>query len=503
MSKVYSGVLDQKYQAFFNKYKQAHPNKPGITVTAEVVKIWKEKLNRGKDEELYKSEMVALEEKVLRVQKKGTICSFFSKQTKAAGEASKPNKAKEPDLTPAPTIEVVQETVEEDSDKIDKRKFTPAQDKLQKLISIKEKSLSNLIEERAIDQGTNAVSLARQIKDTKDSLRKHKADLKRAINLQNATNRYRAKRKKAEERLKAEHPEFARCLKLQDVPGRPRVESDNPGILETLLEIATVGAACGDRRREDMFRTVKTLDDLTKAIHSLGYMVSRSALYLRLMPRCQTSREGRLHVKTLPVKLIRPQNDLRKKHPDRIFAAETSKATDAIAAYLGPAAVIYESQDDKSSVPIGRTAAKKQAPLLMSMRVRVRLPDHDFVVGSRHLLVPSVIAHCRIDPGQGVTYTGETYIAVRSSKHNNSSAFSHQQDQLRMKEMMPELFAGKSVLIKGVDGGPDENPRFQNNQLMAIKTFQVIDFHWLASSLAHWLAHFPRHFILFLFRIWN
>ena len=75
MSKVYSGVLDQKYQAFFNKYKQAHPDKPGIAVTAEVVKIWKEKLNRGKDEELYKSEMVALEEKVQKVKKKGNICN--------------------------------------------------------------------------------------------------------------------------------------------------------------------------------------------------------------------------------------------------------------------------------------------------------------------------------------------------------------------------------------------------------------------------------------------
>ena len=96
---------------------------------------------------------------------------------------------------------MVQEIVEEeDSDKIDKRKLTPAQDKLQKLISIKEKSLSNLIEERAIDQGSNAVSLAKQIKNTRDSLKKHKVDLKRAINLQNATNRYRAKRKKTEEK---------------------------------------------------------------------------------------------------------------------------------------------------------------------------------------------------------------------------------------------------------------------------------------------------------------
>lgn len=29
-----------------------------------------------------------------------------------------------------------------------------------------------------------------------------------------------------------------------------------PGILETILKIATAGAACGDRRREDVYRYV-------------------------------------------------------------------------------------------------------------------------------------------------------------------------------------------------------------------------------------------------------
>ena len=257
------------------------------------------------------------------------------------------------------------------------------------------------------------------------------------------------------------------------VPGRPRIESDNPGILETLLEIATVGSACGEKRREDLVRTVKTLDDLTEAVHTLGYMVSRSALYLRLLPRSQSSIQGRKHVKTLPVKLVRPQNDLRRKHPDRMFAAETSKAADDIAKFLGPKACLYISQDDKSSVPLGRTAAKIQAPILMAMKVKVRLPDHDFPLGSRHLLVPSVMAECSISEEHGVGYCGETYVAVRSSKHNNSSAFSHQQDMRRMKELMPETFEGKSVLIKAVDGGPDENPRFLKNQLMNIKTFQA------------------------------
>ena len=103
----------------------------------------------------------------------------------------------------------------------------------------------------------------------------------------------------------------------------------------------------------------------------------------------------------------------------------------------------------------------------------MRLPDHDFAVGSRHLLVPSVMATCNIDK-DGVSYNGDTYIAVRSSKHNNSSAYTHQEDLLRMRELMPNLFRNKSILIKSVDGGPDENPRFQRNQLMCLKTFKVI-----------------------------
>ena len=140
-----------------------------------------------------------------------------------------------------------------------------------------------------------------------------------------------------------------------------------------------------------------TLDDLTQALHFMGYKVSRLGVYLRLLPRAQASTEGKRHKKSLPVKLVRPQNDLRKKHPDRIFAAETSKAVDDIMKFLGPEACIYLSQDDKASVPIGKTAAKIPSPLLMSMRARVRISDHGFPVGSLHLLVPSVMAHCEIN----------------------------------------------------------------------------------------------------------
>ena len=37
------------------------------------------------------------------------------------------------------------------------------------------------------------------------------------------------------------------------------------------------------------------------------------------------------------------------------------------------------------------TVAKKQNPLLMHMEYHVSLPDHDFVVGSKHKLIQSII----------------------------------------------------------------------------------------------------------------
>ena len=52
----------------------------------------------------------------------------------------------------------------------------------------------------------------------------------------------------------------------------------------------------------------------------------------------------------------------------------------------------------------------------------------DFAVGNRHLLCPSVVAVNKIDGSGHVGYSGETYIGIRSQKHNNSSAFSHHQD---------------------------------------------------------------------------
>ena len=166
---------------------------------------------------------------------------------------------------------------------------------------------------------------------------------------------------------------------------------------------------------------------------------------------------------TVPVRLVRPENNLRKGRKDHMFAAETFKSAEMLVEIFGPESATYISQDDKSSVHIGVTGAKRQSAMLMNMRTRVRLPDHDIAVGSRHLLTPSVVAHCNVDPLTGkVGYTGVTKVATRSSKHKNSNAFTHHDDLMPFIEDRPDIFKNqetgevKPILVKGVDGGPDK-----------------------------------------------
>ena len=98
---------------------------------------------------------------------------------------------------------------------------------------------------------------------------------------------------------------------------------------------------------------------------------------------------GKRHIRTASVKLYKSQNSKRSAHLSTKFEIYSIRALEEIAAILGPEEVIFHSMDDKTTkvpiditkVPIGITAAKKQAPLFMLMEHQVTLPDRDFVVG--------------------------------------------------------------------------------------------------------------------------
>ncbi len=107
----------------------------------------------------------------------------------------------------------------------------------------------------------------------------------------------------------------------------------------------------------------------------------------------------------------------------------------------------------------------------MHVDYRVMLPDHDWVVAERHKLIPSVYGIMQIKPKlmgkpEAVTYSGPTFISIRSGKHCSSTASSHGRDFDCLVE--DEMFFDstrnligdiKPIVILVVDGGPDENPR--------------------------------------------
>ena len=91
------------------------------------------------------------------------------------------------------------------------------------------------------------------------------------------------------------------------------------------------------------------------------------------------------------------------------------------------------SPDDKATCPMGIPAATKQGKVLMHLEYRVKLPDHQYVIASRHSLKPSVYAFCKIDGSrvgthESVSYVGPTAIRVRSCKHDSSTSRSHLRD---------------------------------------------------------------------------
>jgi hypothetical protein len=180
------------------------------------------------------------------------------------------------------------------------------------------------------------------------------------------------------------------------------------------------------------------------------------------------------------VKLIKARNTERKKHEDSHFASAAICFLKDLAVMMGERPVCFLSQDDKARVPLGLPAANKQMPLLMHLEYKVTLPDHDFVIASRHKLIPSVYAACVIKDGC-VGYSGPTYIAIRSGKHDSSTAETHGFDFKTLtglkefKEFIINEDNVKPIIIITVDGGPDENPRYPKVLSQAISHFKNYD----------------------------
>ena len=258
--------------------------------------------------------------------------------------------------------------------------------------------------------------------------------MKRLKSLVKSQQNVRAKRNQVFKELSIDHPEVATKLKKLEVKttaGRPNLESQQESLLEAIISIVIPGSSAEDRRRSEVYNSLRSLDDLKSAFEKKGFNLSRTATYYRLLPANMRHKDGKRHVHTVPVKLQRPQNDLRKKHLDGHFAMESVMFTKELVNLFGDNHVFFLSQYDKARVLLGLPISKKQTTILMHLEYKVTLPDHDFLIGEKHKLIPSVYAACLKKDGE-VSYNGPTFISIRSGKHVKSCEETHSDDFQRI-----------------------------------------------------------------------
>ena len=133
--------------------------------------------------------------------------------------------------------------------------------------------------------------------------------------------------------------------------------------------------------------------------------------------------------------------------------------------YTADENVFFLSADDKARVSLGLLVSKKQTAILMHLEYTVKLPDRNFPVGEKHRLFPSVYAACEKSKYGSIGYNRPTCVAIRSEKHDKSSAASHIEDfwvLLSLDEFEEACLKDgvlTLVLLVSVDGAPHEAPK--------------------------------------------
>lgn len=248
-----------------------------------------------------------------------------------------------------------------------------------------------------------------------EKLQKQKAQLHAKLSrLQKGQKASRKHRLAVSSKLKMiaeKHPDLMAGITPRDKPGRPSLNETHPELMQLIENIAKQCGLADARRRSDTIRTIHTVKHLTTAVNA-SIPISRTAVYYRLEPPNPRTLDGRRHVTTVPVRMLRATNDHHKSHSDTYFAKATIDHCNQLASFIGPGQSIVISMDDKAKVALGVAAVKKQKVVMMHTRYKLNMDDHDFIVAPKHKLTPSVIAAQVIEtdfPGSKdqVKYSGE------------------------------------------------------------------------------------------------
>ena len=162
--------------------------------------------------------------------------------------------------------------------------------------------------------------------------------------------------------------------------GRPPLTVTNENLLEDIISLVQPKALAESKRNSRIISTPMTLNKLHEELTKKGHKLTPSGLYNYILPKRANTREGKRHKNSVAVKLACAKDDGRKKHVAARYCHSLTRNLYQLASTLGNSQIIILSLDDKARVPLGIVAANKQQHLLMSVKYRIKLPDHSFVV---------------------------------------------------------------------------------------------------------------------------
>jgi hypothetical protein len=128
-----------------------------------------------------------------------------------------------------------------------------------------------------------------------------------------------------------ENPALKGSLGGQLKTERPRLEIKQPLLLQvSTIDLAMHSSAAHEKRRSKVYRSIATFDELTEQLRKNGSQISRSGVYLRLLPWRSFSLEGKRHVVTVPVSSSSPAKQFAFKALRRTIFTATIRCMESL-----------------------------------------------------------------------------------------------------------------------------------------------------------------------------
>lgn len=304
----------KKYDEFVKAFCEANPNSSKKEQYAMAQRMWN---SVKSDENLVNTRISEFKLKVAKSKAKNLdMWSKFHKKTSAPSSVSSMPNQVSAASNPNPDLEK-ESPLEKDSDKTTKvqptqsnsdanklKRETPTQNKLKEEIGQLDSQIAGM---KAIqNSGLSAVS-HKEVRELCEKRKEKEKNLKRLENKAKIMSKLREKKSQQLKSFCEANPEAAKALKSlnKSTPGRPRLETSQPQLLSTILDIVQSFSASAEKRRTNELRSVLTLDDLVRELQSRGHKISRSATYIRLLPKRFNTNQAKHHVETVPVRLLR------------------------------------------------------------------------------------------------------------------------------------------------------------------------------------------------------